>query len=154
MKKVFFFSLAIMATACLNVFAYSINSYNGLRHAILDGQQLVILLDFQKITKQQSGWHLGYFIPNSMMIVPGTGSIPRHVVTSQLHFTDRSGVPTYEYVKYTFYDNDSVKVEITFYDAKTFTPLESPHALHCSFGQGIKVKTVSEGTPTYHERDG
>ena len=153
MKKVFLFSLAIMIAAFLNVFGYSINSYNGLKHAIWDGQQIVILLDIQKITKT-SGSHLGYFIPSSMMIVPGTGSIPRHVVTSQLHFTDRSGVPTYEYVKYTFYENNSVKVEITFYDAKTFTPLESPHTLHCSFGQGIKVMTVSEGTATYHERDG
>ncbi len=145
MKKVFLFSLAIMATAFLNVFGATIHSYQKLRSAICKGKQFVILLDLQQCTGKP-GMPMGYFAPTSMMLIPATEGSPERVMTSHLHFSDHTGNPTYEYVKYTFYSDSSAVVQTTFYDPKSFLPLGPPHTFNCSMGKSIFVKTPSKKT--------
>jgi hypothetical protein len=140
MKKVFFFSLAIMATAFLNVFGSSINSYQKLRSEICKGKQFVILLDLQQCTGKP-GMPMGYFIPSAMMLIPPTETTLERVTTSHLHFSDHTGNPAYEYVKYTFYSDSSVVVQTTFYDPNSFLPLAPPHTFTASIGKGVYIKT-------------
>ncbi|HEY5236620.1 MAG TPA: VirK family protein [Rhabdochlamydiaceae bacterium] len=141
MKKVFLFSLAIMATAFLNVFGSSINSYQKLRSGICKGKQFVILLDLQQCTTGKPGMPMGYFAPSAMMLIPPKEGSPERVMTSHLHFSEYGGNPTYEYVRYTFYSDDSVVVQSTFYDPKSFLQLVPPHTFTTSIGKGVFIKT-------------
>jgi hypothetical protein len=87
---------------------------------------------------------LGYFAPNALMLIPATEAAAEHVTTSLLHFSDHTGNPTYEYVKYTFYSDNSVVVQTTFYDPKSFLPLGPPHTFTSSMDKGVSVKTPSK----------
>jgi hypothetical protein len=140
MKKAFFFGLAIIAAAFLSGCGSSTDSYQKLTSGIRTGKQFVILLDLQQCTGK-SGMPLGYFVPSAMMLIPAKEGNPERVMTSHLHFSDHSGNPTYEYVKYTFYSDNSVVVQTTFYDPKSFLPLGPPHTFTCSIGKGVFVKT-------------
>ena len=152
MKKCFLLFLALMAASCLN--ACTIDSYQQLTDAIRKGKKFVILLDLEQCTGK-SGMPTGYFAPNALMLVPAQESAPEHVATSLLHFTDHAGSPTYEYVKYTFYPDNTVEVRTAFYDPQTFKPLREPHSFTTSLNKGLFVKTpdkktkISEGPPNW-----
>jgi hypothetical protein len=134
MKKIWLLSLFIV----FNVFADPIRSYQELTSALRAGHQFVIVLDLQQCTGK-AGMPMGYFTPNALMLIPATETTPEHVVTSHLHFTDHSGSPTYEYVKYTFNSDNTVMVRTTFYDPQSFKPIGTPHTFQCSVGKGIEV---------------
>jgi hypothetical protein len=131
-----------MATAFLNVFASTLTSYQQLTEAMKEVKNLVILLDLQQCTGKP-GMSTGYFTPTSMMIIPEKESAQERVVTSHLHFTNQSGSPTYEYVKYTFNADNTVLVETTFYDPETFKLRGTTHIFNCLIRKGITVKTAS-----------
>ena len=140
MKKRFLLILALMATACLNTFASPIDSYQQLTTALRKGKKIVILLDLEQSTGK-SGMPTGYFAPNALMLVPAKESSPEHVSTSLLHFTDQSGAPTYEYVKYTFYPDNTVMIRTTCYDPVTFQLLKEPRTFNTSLNKGLFVTT-------------
>ncbi len=138
MKKIYALSLAIMATAFLNVFAAPIRSYQELTAAMRAGNRFVILLDFQQCTGQSS-MPMGYLTPRAMMLLPATDTTPERVATSDLHFTDHAGNPTYEYVKMTIHSDNTATVRTTFYDPQSFKSIGTGHTIHCLMGEGIKI---------------
>jgi hypothetical protein len=138
MKKTCLLALAIMATVFLDAFAAPIHSYQELTSAMRSGDRFVILLDLQKCTGK-SGMPTGYFTPAAMMLVPATEKTPERVVTSLLHFTDYSGSPTYEYVKYTLNSDNSVAIRTIFYDPQNFKPIGEAHIINCSLGKGMEI---------------
>ena len=143
MKKVFFFSLALMATAFLNVFGSSNNSYQKLRSALREGKQVAILLDIQQFTGKP-GTSLGYFTPNEMLLIPAEEAFPERILTSLFHFTNRTGAPMYECVNYTFCSDNSVVVQSTFYDPKSFQQLSTPYTFTTVIDKGVFIKIQSK----------
>lgn len=140
MKKICLLSLVLTLTTFLNIFAAPIRSYQELTSAMRAGHRLVILLDLQQCT-EKSGMPMGYFTPSSMMLIPATKVASERVVTSHLHFTDHSGSPTYEYVKYTFNADNSVMVRTVIYDPQSFKPIGASHTINCTFGKGIEINS-------------
>lgn len=140
MKKICWLSLVITLTTFLNVFATPIRSYQELTAAMRRGNHFVILLDLQQCTGK-SGMPLGYFVPSAMMLVSATEMSPERIMTSHLHFTDHSGTPTYEYVKYTFNSDNSVVIRTTFYDPQSFKPIGTAHTFKCSIDKGIEISS-------------
>jgi hypothetical protein len=138
MKKICLLGLTIMAAMCSNAFAAPIHSYQELTSAMREGNRFVILLDLQQCTGKP-GMPTGYFTPTAMMLVPATEKTPERVVTSLLHFTDHSGSPVYEYVKYTLNSDNTVAVRTTFYDPQNFKPIGEARTLQCSLGKGVEV---------------
>lgn len=138
MKRICLLSLVIMLTPCLNVFAAQIGSYQELMTAMDAGNHFVIILDLKQCTGKPN-MPTGYFTPNSMMLIPATEATAERVVTSHLHFTDRSGNPAYEYIKYTFNSDNSVVIRTTTYDPQSFTPIGISHTFNCSVGNGIEI---------------
>lgn len=145
MKKIGFFSLSIMVMAFFNLFADSIHSYQELTSAMRAGDSFVILVDFQQCTGK-AGMPVGYLIPKAMMLVPAKETIPERVLTSDLHFTDHSGRPTYEYVKYTFNVDNTVMIQTTFYDPQDFKVIGSSHTINCTLGKGVDIYSDSDTT--------
>jgi|SRR5271165_3125043 hypothetical protein len=135
MKKILLFSL--IATA---VFGSSIDSYQALTSAMQEGKQFTILLDLEKCSGKP-GMPMGYFTPGAMMLVRATEKAPERIVTSHLHFTNQSGSPAYEYVKYTFNADNTVTIQTTFYEPQSFKAIGAGHTFNCSMGQGVEVKT-------------
>ncbi len=134
----FWYSFVIMASACLDVFAAPIHSYQELTSAMREGNRFVFLLDLQECTGNPS-MPIGYLIPTTMMLLPATQTASERVATSFLQFTDHSGNPTYEYVKFTLNSDDSVVVRTTFYDPKSFQPIGPVHTVNCSMGKGLEI---------------
>lgn len=137
MRKIWLLSLVIMA-AFLDVSAAPIRSFPELKSAIRAGNRFVMLLDLQQCTGK-TGMPMGYLTPNAMMLIPATESTPERVVTSHLHFTDHSGNPTYEYVKFTLNSDGTVMIRTTFYDPQNFKPIGTPHTINCLMGKGLEI---------------
>ncbi len=131
MKYILFICVLFMAAADAAV----IGSYEELTTAMRAGARVMIEVDLGACM-QNENMPVGYFSPSSMMIVPGA---KEHVVTSDLHFTDTSGRPAYEYVKYTFNSDGSVVVQVTALDPQSFKALAKPHTIICSLGSGVQV---------------
>ncbi len=138
MKRTGLLSLSILAMTFLNLFADPIHSYQELTSAMREGDRFVILVDLQQCTGK-AGMPMGYLAPKAMMLVPAKETIPERVLTSDLHFTDHSGKPTYEYVKYTFNVDNTVVIQTTFYDPQDFKAIGSAHTMNCSLGRGVKI---------------
>lgn len=136
--KICFFSLAMVVGAFSNLFASPIPTYQELKSSIYEGKHFVILVDHEQCTGR-SGKAMGYFIPKAMMLIPATDTQPEYVTTSDLHFTDIFGKPSYEYVKYTFYSDDSATIRSVFYDPQDFKPLGSERKIHCSLDKGVEI---------------
>ncbi|MBA3237391.1 MAG: hypothetical protein H0T62_03455 [Parachlamydiaceae bacterium] len=130
--------ILIQATAFLDLFAAPIRSFPELTSAMHTGNRFVMLLDLQQCTGK-AGMPTGYITPTAMMLVPETGTTPERVVTSHFHFTDRSGKPTYEYVKFTLYSDNTVIVQTTFYEPQSFAQIGLPHTFNCLIGKGIEI---------------
>ena len=77
---------------------------------------------------------IGYFAPKQddvSLCFYATSS--ERIVTSDLHFTDHTGSPSYEYTKYTFYPDNSVVVRTVIYDPLTFKTIDnSEHIIPCA----------------------
>lgn len=142
MKKLF---LSALLFVCASLSADPIDSYQKLTSALRQGKQLVIVLDLERCIGKP-GMPTGYFVPNAMMLVPGNESKQEHVATSLLHFTDRTGKPTYEYVKYTFFADGSVEVQTSVYDPQDWS-LQGPVRVFTTFmDHGISVKASNPPT--------
>ena len=124
---------------CTHAFAATIHSYEELTEAMRKGDRFVFLLDLAECTGK-TGMPTGYYTPSAMMLIPATAKAPERVVTSHLQFTDHSGAPAYEYVKYTFHADDTVVVRTAFYDPQSFKPMGEPHMIKCSVGNGLVIK--------------
>lgn len=155
MKKLFLFSLAILATSALNVFAAPIDSYQKLTSAMLDGKKFVFLLDQKEITGHP-GSQTRYFTPFSMVLTPATHSTQAHVTASQVSYIDSAqdlppfylslsqDVPFYLSIRYAFYEDNTVAVTFYVYP-KGMKPVESsnpPITFTTSLNKGIYVKTL------------
>ncbi|MBS0652517.1 MAG: hypothetical protein JSR39_03210 [Verrucomicrobia bacterium] len=138
MKKLYLLGLAIAFAAFSKISAEPIRSYQELTEAVRSGDRFVILLDLPQCTGN-ANMPMGYFAPNSMMLMPATATAPERVVTSLLHFSDHTGKPAYEYVKFTIHSDGSAIVRTTFYDPQTFTPIGPGHIVQCSIGHGIEI---------------
>jgi hypothetical protein len=121
--KLFFLIIASAFFTFAN--AKPINTYEELTSAISEGKHFAILLDLEN--------GKGYFTPKAMMLTSD------YVTTSDLHFTEHSGRPTYEYVKYTIHSDNSATVQVTFYDP-AFVPKGS-HTIHCALNNGLEIHT-------------
>jgi len=141
MKKLFLFSLAIMATAFLNVFAAPIDSYQKLTSAMLEGKQFVFLLDQKQITGNPGG-PTRYFIPTTMELALATHVTQGHVTTSHLQLIDVQDTPFYQSIRYTFYEDNTVKVQFTSYYPGSFKQIGNPIIFMTSLDKGISVKTI------------
>lgn len=138
MKKICLLSVVVITTAILSIFAAPINTYQELKSAMLSGNRFVILLDLEQCL-EIPGMPLGYLTPTAMMLMPSTDTIPEYIVTSLLHFSDHSGNPTYEYVKFFFNSDNSVIVRTLFYDPQNFSPRGTAHTIKCIMGKQIKA---------------
>ncbi|MCE5293006.1 MAG: VirK family protein [Chlamydiales bacterium] len=138
MKKILCMCLLLFAAS--NVDAAAIESYQKLVSTLEAGSQFVIELDLSVCTGQP-GMPTGYFAPSSLMHMPASDTAKDRIVTSDLHFTDQSGAPAYEYIKYTIRDDDSVTVSITTYNPQTFKTIGQTHNINCTLGGGIHIYT-------------
>lgn len=140
MKKLAILCTCLLLLAVSNVEAAAIGSYQKLVSALESGGQFVVELDLSVCTGQP-GMPTGYFTPSSLMHMPASETAKDRIVTSDLHFTDQSGAPAYEYIKYTFRDDDSVTVTITTYNPQTFKAIGQTHTINCTLGGGIQIYT-------------
>lgn len=148
MKKVLLFSLAIMTATLLNVCAAPIDSYQKLTSAMLKGEQLAFILDLEECGGKP-GMPIGYFSPSAITLFPATESVPEHATTSHLQFINHSGSPTYEYIKFTFYLDNTVVIQTSFYEAQNFKQMGEPHIYTTSLGKGIYIKTPARAEKNY-----
>lgn len=125
----YLFSLFMMLTAVLS--AAPIQSYQDLVSAMRAGKRFTIIVDHKQ--------GLGYFTPTGMVLIPASENSLERVATSNMHFSDYPGIPIYEYVKYTFYSDNSAVIQISAYNAPNFTLISEPHVLNCTLGEGIKI---------------
>lgn len=135
MVKVYLASLIFVLALCSKCKGAPVESYEELTSAMRSGNQVMIEVDLAACM-QNKAMPVGYFTPNALMIVPGA---KEKVVASDLHFTDHSGRPAYEYVKYTFNADESVLIEVSVYDPVTFKQLSKPYTISSSLGQGVNV---------------
>jgi hypothetical protein len=138
MKKIFLLNLIILLSSSFKVFGAPIHSYQELTSAIHLGNHFVILLDLQECTGKSS-MPIGYFAPQAIMLKPETETSLAYVTTSNLHFTDHSGQPTYEYVKFTFNSDNTAEIKTTCYDPQNFNSRGTPHTFKCTIGNGVKI---------------
>ncbi|MBS0651769.1 MAG: hypothetical protein JSR93_11470 [Verrucomicrobia bacterium] len=139
MKKFFLWNIAIVFSAFSTLFADPVGSYEELTAGIRTGEHFVLLLDLPQCTGNPR-MPIGYFAPSSMMLIPGTETTPERVATSLLQFSDHTGKPAYEYVKFTIYADGKVTVRTTYYDPQTFTPIGTSHTIDCSLGNGLEIQ--------------
>lgn len=140
MHKLNLFCFVFLLSAFANVFAGPVTTYQELAAAMRAGDRFVFLLNLQECTGKPN-MPIGYFTPSKLMLVPASTSGMERIVTSDLHFTDFTGSPTYEYIKYTFNADDSVMIRTVMYDPLTFKPIGNPHIINCVLGKGISIKT-------------
>lgn len=139
MKRLCLLSLMMMLAAFSNIFAAEIGSYQELTSAMQAGNHFVIILDLKQCTGK-SNMPTGYFMPDSMLLMPATEATPESLTTSHLQFTDHLGTPTYEYLKFRFNSDNSVVIRIAIYDPQNFKLISTPKIFNCSFGNGIEIK--------------
>lgn len=127
----YFLGFFLLVSAILS--AAPIQSYQELVAAMRLGKRLTILVEHNQ--------GLGYYTPNAMILIPASENSLERVATSNLHFSDYPGFPIYEYVKYTFYSDNSAVIQITAYDSQNFNPIRDPHTLNVAIGKGIQILT-------------
>lgn len=125
----YFLGLFLLFSAVLS--AAPVQSYQELVAGMRLGKRFTILVDHNQ--------GLGYFVPTGMILIPASENSLERVAASNLHFSDYPGFPIYEYVKYTFYSDNSAVIQIIGYDAQDFTPIAAPHILNVSIGKGVQV---------------
>lgn len=125
-----------------NAFADRIHSYPGLVEAMRAGDYFVVLIDMQECTGNPN-MPVGYFTPSKMLLIPSVGGNPERIVTSDLHFTDYSGSPTYEYTKYTFKPDNTVAIRTTLYDPLTFKVIGKEYEINCTLDNGLELHATS-----------
>lgn len=131
MKKISLFCFLFLLAAISSIFADPIHTYKDFQSAILSGKRFVIIADIAKGS--------GYFTPKAMMVVPASESGCERIVTSDLHFTDYTGQPLYEYTKYIFNPDNSVVIRTSAYDPVTFKTIGPPHFINCIFDNGVSI---------------
>ena len=139
MKKICMINQVAMAAAFLEVHAAPIQSYQELTAAIQDGKRLVFLLNLQECTGKP-GMPIGYFTPTEIMLMPASETLPERVVTSFLHFTEQSGKPVYEFVKFILNSDGTIAIRTAFYNPQNFEAIGLPHTLNCRMGEGIEIQ--------------
>jgi VirK protein len=132
MRKSFYALTLILMLPFVNLFAEVIHSYEELVSAMHSGKQFVIILDLEQVAGKP-GMPTGSFQPKSMMLMHD------RLMTSDLHFSDHQGSPRYEYLKFTFKQDNSVVIQFTMYDAPTFTQVGSTQSFEGSIGKGIEI---------------
>ncbi len=135
MKKLYALALLLMQ---VGLFAGEVGSYEELADAMRTGERFTFVVNLQEMTCNFS-MPIGYFVPSKMMLIGAVDHQDEKIVTSDLHFTDCSGIPTYEYVKYTFAPDNTLHIRLVVYST-TFVPL-AEHDINCSIGNGVKIKT-------------
>lgn len=138
MRKLYLLSLAIAFAAFSKISAEPIRSYQELTEAMQTGNHLVFFLDLPH-RPENPRMPGGYFTPNSIILMPRTEAAPERIVTSLMHFSDHTGRPIYEYVKFTIYADGNVTVRTTYYDPQTFSSMGTSHTINCSLGKGIEI---------------
>jgi hypothetical protein len=143
MKKIFLFSLAIMAAAFLNVCAAPIDSYQKLTSAMLEGKQFVLISDLAQWTGKPDLPTL-YFITTYMALFPATNKTQEYVTTSQIQLLDdpKLNSMVYQSRKYFFYPDNTVEIRCKTYLANSFKPISEPFILTTSLDKGIYLKTL------------
>lgn len=138
-------SILFTASMSLSASASTISSYQDFVEAIENGLSFNIVTNFNQCTiksapfsKENAGLPTGYFAPTDFMVIPSGSNLPQQISTSDLHFTNQSGVPTYEYVKYVFTPDNLVSIETTNYAPQTFIP-NSPLTFICHLNNGVNV---------------
>ena len=116
-NKICLLSFFMMLNGFFNLSAAQIHSYQELKSAILAGNRFVILVNMQECSGKGG---FGYFAPKAMMLLPPRDKFLERVLTSDLHFSNYSGSPTYEYVKYTFNSDNTVTIDTSFYEPNDF----------------------------------
>ncbi|MBX7067158.1 MAG: VirK family protein [Parachlamydiales bacterium] len=127
-------SLGFVFFLSCSLFGGTIHSYAELASAIEGGKRVTIVSNLQKCSGNPK-FPIGSFAPNAMMIVPGA---EEKICASDLHFTDYSGQPSYEYVKYTFRTNNSVEIRTTVYSPVDFKQ-QGTHTVSCAIDQGVDL---------------
>ena len=120
--------------------AAAIHSYEELRDAMREGKHFTILLDVRECTGNPQ-MPVGYSTPTEMMWIPKSENGDEHISTSFLHFTDHGGVAKYEYVKYTFKSDESVDIQVAFYEPHSFELVGKKQQIHCYLDKGIEIFT-------------
>jgi hypothetical protein len=129
MKKLCLLSLFMVLTAFLG--AAPIQSYQDLVSAMRAGKKFTILVDHKQC--------LGYFTPSAMVLIPASENSLERVAASDLHFSDYPGYPVYEYVKYTFYSDNSAVLQMSVYNAQNYNLTGEPRVLNFTIGEGVKI---------------
>lgn len=142
MKKFSLFCFTFLLSIAVNAFGTSLHTYQELSSAVRAGDRLVLVLKLQECTGN-SNMPIGYFTPSKMMLVPASATSSERIMTSDLHFTDHTGSPSYEYTKYTFNPDNSVVVRTMTYDPLTFKPIKPEHVINCALDKGVSI-AVSE----------
>lgn len=142
MKRVILFGFLFSLITVLSVFADPIRSFEEFKNAMQEGKRFVILLDISQCSNNSIG-HKGYFAPTSIMYVPETERLPERILTSHLHFSDHTGAPSYEYVKYTFFADNSATIRTAFYEPGTFLQKNAAYTVQCAIGKGIEIHASS-----------
>lgn len=143
MKKIGWLSLIVALLLGQNVFASALETYEAFAAALRARSRFVVVLDLQQCAGD-TRLPVGYFIPNALLLIPKTETVPERIATSHLQFTDHLGTPAYEYVKYTFYADNRVTIQVVLYDPQTFKPASAGHTLQCTLGQGVVVYTLTD----------
>ena len=142
MKKLSLCCFIFLLSVITNAFAISVHSYQELASAMQAGNRFVILANLQECTGKPY-LPIGYFVPSKMMLVPASDLGSERIVTSDLHFTDHTGHPTYEYIKYTFNSDNSVIIHTVIYDPLTFKAINA-HVINSILNQGINIHTTTD----------
>jgi hypothetical protein len=142
-KKIGFLGLIFICVIFLKASAAPIQSYQELASAMRAGNRFVVLLNLQQCTGK-SNMPIGYFIPSAMLLIPSTDTNAEYIATSHLQFTDYSGNPAYEYIKFTFNPDNSVIVRTLVYEPQTFKPTSPARIINCGLDKGVEIHAVEE----------
>lgn len=132
--------IAIATASFLDLSAAPVQSYQELATAMHAGERFVFVLDLARCTGN-ANMAVGYVVPTIMMLIPATKTMPERVVTSIMHFSDHSGHPAYEFVKFAFNADGSVMLRTVYYNPQSFEPLGPEHIINCVLGEGVEIFT-------------
>lgn len=121
------------------VYAAPLSSYADVKNAVTSGKNIHIVVDFNQCADRQDAdmQITGVFSPKSLLIVN------EHIATSSRHFTLNhprfKDQPVFEYIRYTFNENDELVLQATTLDARNQEILKKGHPVRCKIGQGVSV---------------
>jgi hypothetical protein len=138
MKKLILFFLLFITPYS---FAEELHNYNDIRTSIINGKKIRIVMELSQCSNSNNLAHstmnIGVFTPNAMQVTND------HIVTSFIHFTLNNpkfaGTPVYEYVTYTLYTDNNMKVTEQVLEPALHSPITDLYSFKCKLDAGVKI---------------